>query len=98
MKFGLKEADFLYIQTVLKRHLPTDAKVYVFGSRARGDHQEFSDLDLMIESEEDLSQKVGMIREEFEEGSLAIKVDIIELRDFAKSYMGNYLEEKTLIS
>ncbi|MBE9540577.1 MAG: nucleotidyltransferase domain-containing protein [Proteobacteria bacterium] len=31
------------------------ANVWIFGSRARGDHQEYSDLDLMVSADIDIS-------------------------------------------
>jgi predicted nucleotidyltransferase len=46
---------------VVKPLLALGAEVFVFGSRARGDSQPFSDLDLMIEAETDLSKIVFQV-------------------------------------
>jgi len=54
-------------------------KVYLFGSRARGDHTEFSDIDLGFLSEEDISEELCLLREIIEESWLPYKVDIVDL-------------------
>lgn len=77
--------------TPLEKH---GAVVWCFGSRARGTHQRFSDLDLMIEAEKDLSSIVGEISEQLRESNFPYKVDIVELRNFAKSYYDTYNLEK----
>ncbi len=96
MKFGLEEQDYHFLKKQLTAAGEFNAKIYCFGSRARGDYHEFSDLDLMLESDKDLSDLIGELREVFEESSLPIKIDLVQLKDFEKSYLENYLKEKTL--
>lgn len=96
MKFGLKDRDYHFIKETLEQELPSNCRIYIFGSRARLEHREYSDIDLMIESSQDLSDCVGKILEIFEESSLPIKVDLIERRNFASSYAQNYEKEKYL--
>jgi predicted nucleotidyltransferase len=55
MKFGLSESEFDHItKTVVEPLVLHGAVVWCFGSRARGTHQQFSDLDLMIEGPPDI--------------------------------------------
>ncbi len=57
-----------------------DVKIYLFGSRARGDNSEFSDVDLAILSSEEISDKITILKELLEESNLPFKVDLIDLK------------------
>ena len=63
------------------------ARVFCFGSRARGDHKEFSDLDLLIDAdaEKDLTSLAGKIEEELIEGNFPYKVDLVFKKNLAQS-------------
>ncbi len=54
-------------------------KVYLFGSRARGDNTPFSDIDIGILTEEDISSDLTILREILEESNLPYKVDLVNL-------------------
>ena len=56
-------------------------EVYLFGSRAKGNFSEFSDVDIAIYSEEDLTKELTLLREILEESNFPLKVDIVELRE-----------------
>ena len=95
MKFGLTEQQYQYIQEVVVAPLKKlGATVWVFGSRARGDQTDFSDLDLMIESEGDIALSVGMLQETLENGNFPYKVDIVQSKNFAESYRESFEEDK----
>jgi len=95
MKFGLTEEQFNYLQeTVINPLKKLGAVIWVFGSRARGDHQEFSDLDLMVDSRKDISARIGEIQESLEEGNFHYKVDIVQSKDFAESYRESFERDK----
>ncbi len=66
----------------------------MFGSRARGDYQEFSDLDFMVESKEDISASVGKILEILENGNFPYKVDIVQSKNLAESYRKSFERDK----
>ncbi len=55
-------------------------EVYLFGSRTRGNFSEFSDVDIAIYSEEDISKELTLLREILEESNFPLKIDIVELR------------------
>jgi len=57
-----------------------EVKVYLFGSRARGDFSEFSDVDLAVYSEKDISDKLTLLTVILEESNLPFKVDLVDLR------------------
>jgi predicted nucleotidyltransferase len=95
MKFGLTQDQFKYLQkNVIEPIKKTNSKLWIFGSRARGDHQEFSDIDLMVDSTDDHSSLIGLINEALEEGNFPFKVDIIQLKDYAQSYLETYLKDR----
>ena len=54
-------------------------KIYLFGSRARGEEQLGSDVDLALLSEEPLSEDLAILREILEESLLPYKVDLVDL-------------------
>jgi predicted nucleotidyltransferase len=92
--FGLAQNDYVFICQTLEPLLKRNIPIYCFGSRARGDNYEFSDLDLMIESKNDLSNELVFIKEELELSELPIKVDLIQRSEFADNYLSNYTMDK----
>jgi predicted nucleotidyltransferase len=64
MKFGLNDQEYQFLLVNVVRPLEQQgAKVYCYGSRARGTHRPFSDVDLMVEGGENVSGRVGEISE-----------------------------------
>lgn len=55
--YGLQEEMFNDIINVFKKYDSLE-KVYLFGSRARGDYKDISDIDIAIDSKEDITFKV----------------------------------------
>lgn len=97
MKFGLSQSAFdLVEEQVVKPLNAKGAKVWVFGSLARGDHKEFSDLDLYIESPSKLERLVGNIEESLMKSDLPIKVDLVQSSHLASSYRESIEEDKVL--
>lgn len=96
MTFGLSLENFEFIRQQLQKVLPKHVKVWCFGSRARGNHREFSDLDLMVESDSDLTREIAQLKEIFEESRLPIKVDIVDLGSFANSYRDGFERDKLI--
>lgn len=95
MKFGLTEQQYQYIQEIVVVPLKKQgATVWIFGSRARGEHTEFSDIDIMVESAEDISSNVGEIKETLENGNFPYIVDIVQNKDFAESYRESFERDK----
>lgn len=88
MKFGIDEKSWLELERLLWQPLKkAKAKVWIFGSRARGDHQEFSDLDVLIEFESEAPQGfVGSLRMDLEDSCIPIKIDLVERKNLAESY------------
>ncbi|WP_342259582.1 MULTISPECIES: nucleotidyltransferase domain-containing protein [unclassified Candidatus Tisiphia] len=69
---NLEQKDFLLLKSILKKYPYT---FQAYGSRVKGSHRKFSDLDLCVMeliSDEELLN----LQEELEESNLPIKVDV----------------------
>ena len=75
--------DLMVAREIASRVLAgTGAKAILFGSRARGDARQWSDIDLAIDSEKDfLPEILSVLREAFEESNILLNVDVVDLRD-----------------
>ena len=71
-------------------------KVYIFGSRARGDHTPRSDLDLGFLSGEDISYELSLLREILEESNLTFFVDVVDLSKASEEFRELVLKEGRL--
>lgn len=55
--YGINDASYEEMISLFKSFDSLD-KVYIFGSRARGDYKEGSDIDLAIESKDDIKLRL----------------------------------------
>ena len=97
MKFGLSDSEFKLLEDLFFNPIQKwGGSVWVFGSRARGDHHPFSDLDILF----DAKLPAGWLRntkEKLEESNLPFKVDIVELHSLAESYRTQVFKERVKI-
>lgn len=96
LKFGLSHKDWaLVLNLVINPLKKQKAKVWIFGSRARGNFKPFSDLDIVFENQEKFPQGfLSKIIEAVEESNLVIKVDLVSFDDLAESYKESVLKER----
>lgn len=98
MKFGLSDSDFQLLDNLVIKPLKAQsAKVYVFGSRARGKHHPFSDIDILYKFENTKTVSnviISKIIEDIEESSFPIKVDLVNDTELAASYRQNFEQDK----
>lgn len=95
MNFGLKSDEYDYINKQVVAPIEAQGgRVFCYGSRARGDHNQYSDLDLMVEAGKDLSTLISQLQELLSQGNFPYKVDIVELRHFADAYKPGYMRDK----
>ena len=75
-----------------------DVTVVLFGSRARGDYLETSDMDLGILPKGDMARrKIVLLRERIEISNIPYKVDIVDLSEVSKELSDNVLKEGLLL-
>ena len=96
MRFGLSEEDWFLLTNLLIDPLKSaGAEVWIFGSRARGDHFEFSDVDVAYASSHVLPPgMISCIRENLEESRLPYKVDLGQVTDIVDSYRAGILRDR----
>lgn len=87
--------DLMIARDIASRVLSgTGAKAILFGSRARGDARQWSDIDLAIDSENDLPPEIlSALREAFEESNILLNVDVVDLRDASTDVRAAVLRE-----
>jgi predicted nucleotidyltransferase len=66
------------LKTLLIQTFPDD-KIYLFGSRAKKTESVYSDIDIAIESTQDIRQKLSHLKYIIEESNLIQKVDLVNL-------------------
>lgn len=99
MKFGLTSTQFEFIlNEIVIPLMELQMRVYCYGSRARGDHQKYSDLDLMIEGEPTGTLPLGALREKLQNSNLPFKVDLVLLSEFANAYRPSYEKDRVLFA
>lgn len=70
------------IQKILNKY-PYD--FYAFGSRVKGTHRPFSDLDLCLLTSIPILEK-AQLQEDFDESDLPFKVDMIQWDDISEDF------------
>jgi predicted nucleotidyltransferase len=94
--FGLTAQEWKMLDALAVQRLKSSgAAVWIFGSRSRGDHKRYSDVDLLYAASQPLPQ--GLIFEvvsELEESDLPYKVDLVNLNDLADSYRDAVLRDR----
>jgi len=81
LRFGLKEATIQKICDVLARY-PQVEKAVLYGSRAKGDYKNGSDIDLTLQGGEDLTLTIMYgIMAEFDNLLLPYTIDLSIYRD-----------------
>ena len=84
------------VQDILRRHLPDAVRVWVFGSRARGDTRTWSDLDLALEGPVPLSEDTLLaVTDAFEESELSLRVDVVDLGRVSERFRRIVESERT---
>lgn len=97
--YGISEKDYgLLDALVISRLKKAGAKVYIFGSRAKGDFHPFSDVDLLYQSSKPISGTLlSEIKEQIENSLFPYTVEIVCEADLATGYKADILESRVEI-
>jgi len=80
--FDLSDEDYQLLLGILNEHL-SGCRVYAFGSRVKGDHHPWSDLDLYIEGDKAISSE---LKEALSESDIPIFVDLIDSKEVSQEF------------
>lgn len=96
--FGLEERHVNFIKETLKKYIPNpSAKFYVFGSRAKGKHKEYSDIDIAIDCPDFTAKTKSKLELEFENSTFPYEVDIIDLNNIEKNFKNLIKDDLVLL-
>ncbi len=79
---GIDAWSLTEVRRLLSRELSgSGVKVWLFGSRARGDHRVFSDIDIALQAPEGAvpPERMAALREAFEDSRIPYRVDLVDL-------------------
>ncbi len=98
-KLREEEARWLEaIRAIVFRELAgVSARVWLFGSRARGTARRTSDIDIAVDGPIPIGL-LSHVREALEESNVPVRVDVIDLRDADAGFRARVLEEGVLWS
>ena len=78
MKYGLKQEYLFRISNIIKSNKKI-RRVLIFGSRAKGNYKEGSDIDVCLEADDLSLSELNNIRFNLDELLLPYKIDIIDM-------------------
>jgi len=99
MKIMIKEKYLQQIEKIIRHILSghNDVKVYIFGSRARMDFHETSDIDIALLGKKILPNiLLSRLREAFEESTIPYQIDVVDLLAVDESFRHVVLKEGKL--
>lgn len=97
MKFGLSPSEFDFLQAHLIQPLKDcGARVFIFGSRATGKYQQFSDIDILFVDSASVIQDsfLNELKNKIEESSFPYKLDLVNNSQLASSYRAQVESQK----
>ena len=90
MKFGLEEKTYKDIKKVLLQFPYT---FYIFGSRAKGNYKNTSDIDLAIFEKIDNIEQFK-IKDELDKLNIIYMIDIVFVNENTKKELVNYIKKE----
>ncbi len=81
------------IKSVLHQYIP-NARFYIFGSRAKDSAQRYSDLDVIIASDEPIAlHTLALLADAFSESDLPFMVDLIDWQRISNEFQEHVQRE-----
>ena len=83
------------LKKIVKDFLKTeDVKVFLFGSRARQDHNLFSDVDIgVFPADKSAWRKIVFLKERIEESNIPYKVEFVNLKEVSDDFKNEILKD-----
>jgi predicted nucleotidyltransferase len=74
-----------------------DTKIYLFGSRAGGDHDTFSDIDLAVKSSSVSEPELSILKERIHESTIPFKTDVVHYQNTSAAFQSEIRKKGVLI-
>lgn len=82
VSINVSEETMRFLKSVASRYLNDQVRLFVFGSRVNGRNRKYSDIDLGLISETEISPLLRLnLEEEFDNSNIPFRVDVV---DFSK--------------
>jgi len=92
----MKAKDKKQIIEIIKKHL-APVKIYLFGSRARGDYVAESDIDIALDGGAIIDLALlEKIKEEIEDTTIPFTVDIVDLHRVSEDFKKQILQDAVI--
>lgn len=89
MKIFISDAEKKILLAIFNKY-KKDFEVFAFGSRARGDHKKYSDLDICLKGTSKVDPSIiSNIKNNFQESTLPYTVDIVDWNDISEKFQNN---------
>ena len=86
MNDGVNKEDKNKIIRILDALFP-DVKIYLYGSRARGTHREWSDIDLALDIGQPIERRcIQEARDILAESSIMYKIELVDLHRISEDF------------
>lgn len=96
-QIDIRPDHWIIVRDILQKHVP-QLEVWAFGSRAKWQAKEFSDLDLAIIGDTPLSLDVrASLNEAFSESDLPWKVDVVDWATTSDSFRKIITQKKIVV-
>jgi predicted nucleotidyltransferase len=97
----IEEGHLETVKTILRRHLDSTIRVWIFGSRANGTLKKFADLDLALQKTDNTTfafKTIINLRADFQESDLPWRVDVVDYNTITDIFKNNVDENKILLN
>lgn len=82
-----------YLQTLLKEKLPSESQYFLFGSRAKGIHGPFADINIGVQTSQLDPHLITNIQETIKESFVPFHVDIVDFNKVSQSFKREALKK-----
>ncbi len=89
---ALYEKSEYFLRKLMIKNLPEDSKIFLFGSRAEGNHSRSSDIDIGVISKKLDEKMIVKLKEIIDDSFVPFKVDIVDFSRADKKFKNKALK------
>ncbi len=89
------------VKEILQKYVPSDVKIWIFGSRVTGNAKKYSDLDIALQhinSKKIAQQILNDLYLAFDESLLPWKVDLVDYCDLSENFQKIIEQHRVLLN